>query len=204
MYTRAVRITAFRTWAQGALSQGMGLARRAGLAVTRRLRARDARVEEAAGVGDDELASGRGRGARLWLDVFGEQVERVVRLFEDSRFERRAGRVEAWLRRALGLPPRVDRRASSRPSAPPPRVVTARIAPPMRDPEAVRALQAEVLAGRRRAHTQANSELERAKRTRHRAPSATFLGEDSDDAAHRGGGRVGEGGDGAPGEETSR
>jgi hypothetical protein len=182
----------------------MGLARRAGLAVTRRLRARDARVEEAAGVGDDDLASGRGRGARLWLDVLGEQVERVVRLFEDSRFERRAGRVEAWLRRALGLPPRVDGRAEARAPTPAPRRVTARVAPPPLAPEAARALQAEVLAGRRRAHTQANSELERAKRTRQRAPSAASLSEHGDHGGHRGGARVGEGGEGAPGEETSR
>lgn len=111
-----MRVNAFRVWFNHALHQGMGAARRAGMAITRKVRSSLGKIEAGTGVGDDESHFG-GRGSRAWLQTLEETVERIRKLFDTSSFER-LSRFEAKMRQWLGLPPKT--RVLPPPAAPPP------------------------------------------------------------------------------------
>lgn len=121
-----MRITAFRAWVSQTMNQGVGAARRAGVAISRRIRAATGKIDAGVGVGDDESSFGGGRGSRAWIELVEEAVKRFIRLFDRSVFERRYVRVEAFLRRLLGLPPKArppvlpPPKPAARPSAPAP------------------------------------------------------------------------------------
>jgi hypothetical protein len=97
-----MRITAFRIWFGSAVQQGIGAARRAGFAIARKLRPSAGKIDEGAGVGDDESSFG-GRGSRAWIEIVEEIKKKVEELFGRSTFER-FPRFEKLLRRFFGLP----------------------------------------------------------------------------------------------------
>jgi hypothetical protein len=104
-----MRVTAFRIWFGSAVQQGIGAARRAGFAIARKLRPSSAKIDEGAGVGDDESSFG-GRGSRAWIEIVEEFKKKVEALFERSTFER-FPRFEKLLRRFFGLPTKKDHKA---------------------------------------------------------------------------------------------
>lgn len=95
-----MRITALKVMLANGFAQGVGAAKRAGLAVARRVRPGD-HVEVAVSVGDDESRFG-GAGSRAWLQFLEECRSRMLEIFEKSRFERQP-RLERFFRRWLGL-----------------------------------------------------------------------------------------------------
>jgi hypothetical protein len=122
-----MRITAFRAWVGATLNQGLGAARRAGLAIARKIRPSSDTVEPGAGIGDDEEGGFRGRGSRAWIEILEEVRRRLEQLFGKSTFER-FPRMERFFRRFLGAPsrdslpspkprPRAEPTAASRPAA---------------------------------------------------------------------------------------
>lgn len=158
-----MRITAFRVWVQGAIQQGVGAARRAGLAISRRIRPSGQQVDAGVGVGDDESRFGGGRGSRAWFTELLEDAARRIRaLFEHSRFERRFVKVEAFLRNLLGLPPR----EKIAPTLPPPRKAPgprASAPPPVSAEQAARFRQ-QIQMGRVQANTARQAGLRELKR----------------------------------------
>jgi hypothetical protein len=104
-----MRITAFRIWFGSAVQQGIGAARRAGFAIARKLRPSAGKIDEGAGVGDDESSFG-GRGSRAWIEIVEEIKKKVEELFGRSTFER-FPRFEKLLRRFFGLPARKEHNA---------------------------------------------------------------------------------------------
>lgn len=158
-----MRITAFRAWVHSAIQQGVGAARRAGMAISRRIRPSSTQVDAGVGVGDDESKFGGGRGSRAWLTEMLEDVARRIRaLFENSRFERRFVRVEAFLRKLLGLPP-VSKTA---PSIPPPKKtsVSRTSAPPPVSAEQAARFRQQIQMGRVQANTARQAGLRELKR----------------------------------------
>lgn len=158
-----MRITAFRAWVHTAIQQGVGAARRAGMAISRRIRPSGNQVDAGVGVGDDESKFGGGRGSRAWLTELLEDVARRIRaLFENSRFERRFVRVEAFLRKLLGLPP-VEKIA---PRLPPPRKPGAgrSSAPPPVSAEQAARFRQQIQMGRVQANTARQAGLREIKR----------------------------------------
>ncbi len=117
-----VRVQTFRAWFVGAMNQSVGVAKRAGHAMTRKLRNMRGSVEAGAAIGDDESEFGGGR-SRAWFQQVEEYLERFLRLFEKSSFERFRP-VEGFFRRLLGLPPRAMPEVAA-PKKPPPKQLTA-------------------------------------------------------------------------------
>lgn len=158
-----MRITAFRVWVQGAIQQGVGAARRAGVAISRRIRPSGNQVDAGVGVGDDESKFGGGRGSRAWFTELLEDAARRIRsLFENSRFERRFVRVETFLRNLLGLPPR----EKIAPTLPPPKKAPgprASVPPPVSAEQAARFRQ-QIQMGRVQANTARQAGLRELKR----------------------------------------
>lgn len=152
-----MRVQAFRVWFTARLREGVGVARRAGLAVSRRIRQATGRVEINVGVGEDESRFG-GSGSRAWIDLFEEAKARLLRLFEHSYFER-FPRLERFLRRVLGEPKRA---LAETPGVLAPRAGRARLgahsSPPPSSEEAAR-LRAQVRASIMRAHTSEHAGL---------------------------------------------
>jgi len=92
-------------WFGAALRQGANAAKRAGFAVTKRVRASLGKVEGADAITDEES---KGGSSRAWLGVVEEAFSKVRNLLDKSTFVR-IGRVEGWIRKKLGLPPRIPR-----------------------------------------------------------------------------------------------
>lgn len=132
-----MRVHAFRAWFVGAMNQGVGAARRAGHAMTRRIRNARGQVDAGVGVGDDENEFGGGR-SRAWFEHLGEYVGRLLKLFDKSTFERFRP-VESFFRRLLGLSPRAV------PEPKVPKQPTKRLAAPAPiDPAEAARLRAEI------------------------------------------------------------
>lgn len=151
-----MRVHAFRMWFGATLRQGVGAARRAGLAVSRRVRASLGKIEGATGIGDEDTALSRG-GSRAWWSAVEEAATKLRDFLEKSTFVR-IGKLEAWVRTKLGLPPRVSKTAlaqASRALPAPPRPRThgpGRGSVPL-DPEQAARLRAQVQLLRTQANT---------------------------------------------------
>jgi len=100
-----VQINTFRAWFNSAVQQGVGAAKRAGVAMGRRIKTGSGKVDASTGIGDDETSFGGGRGHRAWLEVLEEYIKKFKGLFEKSTFQR-FNRLESYLRNFLGLPPK--------------------------------------------------------------------------------------------------
>ena len=100
-----MQINTFRAWFNNTLQQSVGAAKRAGLAVGRRIRPNSDRIDESTNVGEDESSFGGGRGHRAWFDFVEEYVKKFKRFFEKSTFQR-FPRLDSFIRKFLGLPPR--------------------------------------------------------------------------------------------------
>ncbi|MCK6552233.1 hypothetical protein L6R52_40760 [Myxococcota bacterium] len=145
-----MRVSSFRAWFSAALQQGVGAARRAGLAVTRSIRRATGQIEISAGVGDDESRFGQ-TGSRAWLELLDDAREKLIQLFEKSTFER-FPRFERFVRRVLGRSARLEHHAPSLP-APKPKGPTGPLGahtPKRTDDERLRA---QVRVGMMQAHT---------------------------------------------------
>ena len=129
------------------MTSGAGAAKRAGMAISRRIRNRGDAVDAGVGVGDDDSSFGGGRGSRAWIEIIEEYVKRLRELFYKSTFER-FPRLESFLRRFLGLPPR------KAPHLPPPKPRQSFAAPPPLTPEQAARMRAQIQAGRQQATTQ--------------------------------------------------
>lgn len=151
-----MRINTVSAWLRSAVSQSVGAARRVGHAVTRRIRRGTAPIDAGVGVGDDESGF-RGR-SRVWLELVEEYRDKLVRVFEESLFER-FPRLEAMVRRVLGKP----KEAPKAPALPAP----ARRAGPTgplgaarpKESEESRRMKAQIQLGILRAHTQEHAGL---------------------------------------------
>lgn len=174
-----MRITAFRVWVQGAIQQGVGAARRAGLAISKRIRPQGNQIDAGVGVGDDESSFGGGRGSRAWFTELLEDAARRLRsLFEHSRFERRFVRVESFLRKLLGLPPK----EKLAPPPPAPKKSTSHrssVPPPVSAEQAARFRQ-QIQMGRVQANTARQAGLRELKRK----PDAPAEEREEDDKDH--------------------
>ena len=82
------------------MHRGLGAARNATRAITRRLRGDTDDVGRGVGVGDDESQFG-GQGSRVWFEWMEEARERLLALFEHSVFER-VPLLQRLVRRFLG------------------------------------------------------------------------------------------------------
>lgn len=144
-----MRIQTFRAWFSQAVENGVGAAKRAGMAISRRIRPRGGSVDPGVGVGDDESSFGGGRGSRAWLEIVDEYIERLKRwIFEKSSFEKHP-RFEAFIRRLLGL--ETTKRA---PPLPKPRPRTEPVRPASQPgPEEQARLRDQLQRGRIRAQT---------------------------------------------------
>ncbi|MEM7675932.1 MAG: hypothetical protein AAF449_08010 [Myxococcota bacterium] len=114
-----MRITAVRAWFNQAVHRGVGAARRATAALSKRVRGYGRGVDRSVGVGDDESEFG-GKSARIWFEWMEEARERLLTLFEHSFFER-VPALQKLVRRFLGRsstppPPRLP--PSVKPSGP--------------------------------------------------------------------------------------
>ena len=100
-----MQINTFRAWFNNTIQQGVGAAKRAGLAVGRRVRPNSDRIDESTNGGEDESSLGGGRGHRAWFDFVEEYIRKFKRFFEKSTFQR-FPRLDSFIRKFLGLPPR--------------------------------------------------------------------------------------------------
>ncbi len=100
-----MRVHAFRMWFGATVRQGIGAAKRAGFAVSKRVRASLGKIEGTSGIGDEEMDV-KGGGSRAWWDALEQAATRVRDFLEKSTFVR-IGKFEAWVRKKLGMPPRV-------------------------------------------------------------------------------------------------
>jgi hypothetical protein len=165
-----MRIQAFRAWFTTALRQGVDTARRAGLAIHRKIKQATGRIEISVGVGDDESRFG-GSGSRAWIEIIEEYRKKLLELFERSSFER-FPRFERFMRRLLGgssalkkTAPELEKPAHARAT----QIVAA--APAMNPKEAER-LRAEVRRGMLQAHQHEHAGL-RERVSKHRASGAS-------------------------------
>jgi len=142
-----VRITTFRAWVSNAMTNGAGAAKRAGHAISRRMRPGGDAIDAGVGVGDDESGFGGSRGSRAWIEIIEEYVKKLRELFHKSTYER-FSRLESFIRKFLGLPPR----KAPPLAAPKPRQRMA--APPPVSPEMAARMRAQIRAGRQQATTQ--------------------------------------------------
>ena len=100
-----MQINTFRAWFNNAVQQGVGAAKRAGVAVGRRVRPGSDKVDASTNIGEDESSFGGGRGHRAWIEVLEEYIKKFRQFFEKSTFQR-FNRLDSFLRKFLGLPPR--------------------------------------------------------------------------------------------------
>ena len=100
-----MQINTFRAWFNNAVQQGVGAAKRAGVAVGRRVKNSSGKVDASTNIGEDESNFGGGRGHRAWIEVVEEYLKKFRRFFEKSTFQR-FDRLDSFLRKFLGLPPR--------------------------------------------------------------------------------------------------
>ena len=100
-----MQINTFRAWFNSAVQQGVGAAKRAGVAVGKRIKPGSGKVDASTGIGDDESSFGGGKGHRAWIEVVEEYIKKFRELFEKSTFQR-FNRLDSFLRKFLGLPPR--------------------------------------------------------------------------------------------------
>lgn len=136
-------------WFSASVERGLGAARRAGLAVSKRMRHALGKIEETSGVGDDETAVGR-HGSRAWMELIEETVEKIRRaLFEKSSFVR-LSRFEGFFRNLLGLPPKTS--LAPPPPKPKPKGSPRSIPSPV-DAEQAARLRAQIQRGRMQAQT---------------------------------------------------
>lgn len=143
-------------WFGATVRQVQGAARRAGFAVTKRMRAAMGKVEGASGIGDEEMEL-RGGGSRAWWDAL-EQAATKVRSYLEANTFVRIGKLEAWFRKKLGLPPRAIRGAlvktvGALPAGPKPAVRSAGRGSVPLDPEQAARLRQQVQMLRTQANT---------------------------------------------------
>ena len=143
-----MRVHTIRIWFSARVESGLGAARKAGLAVTRRMRAALGKVEASAGVGDEETAVGR-HGSRAWLELIEETVEKIRRVFDQSSFVR-LSRFEGFMRNLLGLAPKAP---PPPPPAPKPQPLRRSLPPAPVDPDQVARFREQVQRGRMQAQT---------------------------------------------------
>lgn len=179
-----MRVQPFRAWFTSALQQGVGAARRAGLAISRRIRQATGQIDLSAGVGDDESRFG-GSGSRAWLAMLQEYREKLLSLFERSTFER-FPRFERFVRRLLGRPAALKKTAPK--LAPPPhRAIGAGTRSAAGTAEEAR-LRAQVRLGMMQAHTHEHAGLrEEVDQHRHRRDGREDGERSGDESEERGG-----------------
>lgn len=105
------------------MQQSLGAARRAGHAISKRVKKTLAAIDINVGVGDDESSFGEG-GNRAWYELALEEArKRLLALFEKSGFDRYFPRFEKFVRRVLGRPagpkkmaPSIPKPASEQPT----------------------------------------------------------------------------------------
>lgn len=100
-----MQINTFRAWFNNAVQQGVGAAKRAGVAVGRRVKPGSGKVDASTNIGEDESSFAGGRGHRAWIEVVEEYIKKFRQFFEKSTFQR-FNRLDSFLRKFLGLPPR--------------------------------------------------------------------------------------------------
>jgi hypothetical protein len=99
-----VRIQAFRAYFSRAMQQSLGAARRAGHAISKRVKATIDKINISVGVGEDESGFAEG-GNRAWYELAIEEARRrLLVLWEKSGFDRHFPRFEKFVRRVLGRP----------------------------------------------------------------------------------------------------
>jgi hypothetical protein len=172
-----MRVQAFRAWFSSALNQGWGAARRAGLAISRRIKQATGRIEISVGVGDDESRFG-GSGSRAWLQLIEEARTRLLQLFEKSYFER-FPRFERFMRRILGQPAALKKIAPPIKQSPKATQVAARAHQPS-SAEAAR-LAAEVRRSMMAAHTREHAGLRETVARRRRGDEGEERGDEQQD-----------------------
>ncbi|MCC7386224.1 MAG: hypothetical protein IT384_30555 [Deltaproteobacteria bacterium] len=153
-----MRIQSFRVWFNSALRQGAGAVRRAGLAVTSKVRAALGKIE-VGGIEDDEDIARR-RGSRAWLDAIEEAARRFKDLFDKSTFER-LSRLENYFRRWVGLPPR-SKKAPMIDALPEPKKIAPAAAfkpRPPADAEQAARMRAQIQQGMIQANTKGSAGL---------------------------------------------
>jgi hypothetical protein len=161
-----VRIQAFRAYFARTLQQSLGAARRAGHAISRRIKKTLESIDISANVGEDESHFGQ-TGNRAWFEFVDEARRRLYELFEKSGFDRYFPRFEKFVKRVLGRPAGPKKIAP--PIKPPPseQQTVAKVA--IRRPEdaEVERLKAEVRRTMMMAHQRESAGL-REKLAKHR------------------------------------
>lgn len=134
------------------MQQGLGAARRAGHAISKKVKATLGSIDLGGGVGDDESTFGQG-GNRAWYELALEEARRrLLVLFEKSGFDRYFPRFEKFVRRVLGNPPQAKKIAPGVPLPPSERRTLAKVK--ARTPDEIEAerLRAEVRRSMMMAH----------------------------------------------------
>lgn len=153
-------------WFGATVRQGIGAAKRAGFAVSKRVRASLGKIEGASGVGDEEMDVKGGGSRAWWEDALDQAAQRVRDFLEKSSFVR-IGKLEAWVRKKLGMPPRAVSQAApaALPAGPKRRSAQAGRGSVPLDPEQAAKLRQQVQLLRTQANTSRGS-----------APSASASG----------------------------
>ena len=140
-----MRITAFRAWISNV--------KKAGVAISRRIREATGKVDAGVGVGNDESGFGSGRGSRAWFEVISEYLKRFQRWWQKSTFERFPS-LEAFLRKYFNYGPKQAPQFKLPPKrvTPPPRPPTAEESAKMRDQVQLLRVQAGMKNKQNRRH----------------------------------------------------
>jgi hypothetical protein len=139
-----VRIQAFRAHFMRAMQTSLGAARRAGHAISKKVKATLAQIDLSVGVGDDESSFGQG-GNRAWYELALEEARRrLLVLFEKSGFDRHFPRFEKFVRRVLGNPAGPPKSAPQIQAPPSERKTVAKVKARTQDEVEAERLRAEV------------------------------------------------------------
>jgi hypothetical protein len=157
------------------MRQSVGAMRRAGLAVSRKIRDAVGMVEAADGVGEDEGVSGR-QGSRAWFTAVEETVERIRKFLEESTFVR-LSKLENFFRELVGLPPRVKKELTAPMVDTKPRQSVAPSPQKPVDAEQAARFRAQIQQGLIQANTQGNAK--RADRQRASRPPPAESGDNA-------------------------
>ena len=162
------------------MQQGIGVARRAGHAISKKVKTTLGKIDLSVGVGDDESSFGQG-GNRAWYEAALEEARRrLLVLFEKSGFDRYFPRFEKFVRRVLGHPPAPKKMAPGVPLPPSEQRTVAKVK--VRTPDELEAerLRAEVRRSMMIAHQREGAGLRERVAKHRRGKDEDEESEDSD------------------------
>ncbi len=147
-----MRVQAFRAFFTRTVQSSLGAARRAGFAISKRIKQTLDAIDISVGVGGDEASFGQG-GNRAWYELVAEEARRrLYVLFEKSGFDRYFPRFEKFVKRVLGRSAGQEKMAPRIAAPPSEQVTVAKVK--TRRPEDVEAerMRAEVRRSMMMAH----------------------------------------------------